>query len=166
MTYEVLTIVALALSGVVCVCQVFIFISVFHFSVKLRRIQQAVDHLAKMKIVERNKVESLMRLPPTPRPGETVTMLCRKPHPEIPEQFVITEGTSQLSEPRHFTVTSIDEQKNEGFENSEWSVILRTALATLRNRGHDFILPAVKQNALRELLLIGVFLILFNCTSS
>ena len=33
----------------------------------------------------------------------------------------------------------------------------------LRNRGHDFILPAVKQNALRDLLLIGVFLILFSC---
>ena len=31
----------------------------------------------------------------------------------------------------------------------------------LRNRGHDFILPALKQNAL-----IGVFLILFNCTWS
>lgn len=119
MTYEVLTIVALALSGVVGVCQVFIFISVFHFSVKLRRIQQAVDHLAKMKIVERNKVESLMRLPPTPRPGETVTMLCREPHPELPEQFVITEGTSRLSEPRHFNITLIDQQKNEGFENSE-----------------------------------------------
>lgn len=119
MTYEVLTIVALALSGVVCVCQVFIFISVFHFSVKLRRIQQAVDHLAKMKIVERNKVESLTQLPPTPRPGETVTMLCRQPHPELPEEFVITDGTSQLSEPRHFTMTSIVEQRNEGFENGE-----------------------------------------------
>lgn len=34
-------------------------------------------------------------------------------------------------------------------------MILRTALATLRNREHDFILPAVKQNALRDLLLIG-----------
>ena len=30
----------------------------------------------------------------------------------------------------------------------------------LRNRGHDFIFPAVKT----DLLLIGVFLILFNCT--
>ena len=119
MTYEVLTIVALTLSGVVCVCQVFIFISVFHFSVKLRRIQQAVDHLAKMKIVERNTVESMMQLPPTPRPGETVTMLCREPHPELPKEFVVTEGTSQVSEPRHFTITSVMEQKNEGFENSE-----------------------------------------------
>ena len=47
-------------------------------------------------------------------------------------------------------------------------MILRTALATLRNRGHDFILPAVETERfqLTELLLIGVFLILFYCTSS
>ena len=31
-------------------------------------------------------------------------------------------------------------------------------------RGHDFILPAVKTERFRDLLLIGVFLILFNCT--
>ena len=33
----------------------------------------------------------------------------------------------------------------------------------LRKRGHDFILLAVKTERLRDLLLVGVFLILFNC---
>ena len=34
----------------------------------------------------------------------------------------------------------------------------------LRKRGHDFIYLLLKQNVLRDLLLIGVFLILINCT--
>ena len=124
-----LGVVAISLSGVVCLCQVLLCISVFYLFVKLRQMHQTVERLSQMimKNPDNHNTDSpplggvvKQMMPLSAQPGESITVLHRSPHLPLPTQFVNTEVTPQQADPQEVTMTGESvEHRNEGFENWE-----------------------------------------------
>ena len=117
---DYLALAAIILSGVVFVCQVLLCIFVF---AKLRRMHQTVEHLKRSTDnhnTDSPDLEAIARhLSLTPQPGETITVLHRNSHPEIPTQFGNTEENPQLTNPQKDTTRKHSVAHiNQGFENN------------------------------------------------
>lgn len=118
-----LALVALILSGVVCVFQVFFFISVFYLFLKLRQVHQTLESLSIIPAANKHSTDSpnvgvVARIPLAPQPGETITVLRRESWPTPPKQFV-EAAHSQQNELRERSTTEISvEHFNQGFDDN------------------------------------------------
>ena len=113
---DVLVIVAIVLSGVGCLSNLFLWIFMFHLFAKIKRMEQIIDDVTNVKVDE----PPLLSLPPIPRAGETITML-RRPQSVLLEQPVNSEGMpTQQTDPGEVTNTGNDvvDIINEGFDNN------------------------------------------------
>ena len=113
---DVLVIVAIVLSGVGCLSNLFLWISMFHLFAKIKRMEQIIDDVTNVKIDE----STFLSMPPIPRAGETITML-RRPQSVLLEQVVNSEGMpTQQTDSGEVTITGSDvvDKINEGFDNN------------------------------------------------
>ena len=113
---DVLVVVAIVLSGVGCLSNLFLWISMSHLFARIKRMEQSIDDVTNVKIDE----STFLSLPPIPRAGETITML-RRPQSVLLEQVVSSEGMpTQQTDSGEITNTGSDvvDKINEGFDNN------------------------------------------------
>ena len=117
---DYLALAAIILSGVVFVCQVLLCIFVF---VKLRRMHQTVEHLKRSTDnhnTDSPDLEAIARhMSLAPQPGESITVLHRNSHPEIPTHFSNIEENPEQTNPQKDTTRKHSmEHINQGFEDN------------------------------------------------
>ena len=115
-----LVLVALILSGVVCLFQVLFFISVFYLFLKLRQVHQTVERISIIIAANKHSTDSpnvgvVSRIPLAPQPGETITVLRRGSGPVLPRQFVDPAFSHQNELREHSTTDNSVEHYNQGF---------------------------------------------------
>ena len=122
-----LTYIALVMSVVGCACQVILCFAVIYLLVDLRRVQKKVQRLSlrENESCNHNSNESLrlkelhfLPLRAQHAPGESITVLHRKPHPSLPAQFGTTEGSLRQDNTGGGTSreSRILEENNAGFD--------------------------------------------------